>query len=290
MKINKDETHAFIKSSKLIRQQLGVKEADVLATLIYKQNHWGKQGKLTTKGSLGYFFISHQDIKAETCFNTSVIAKCIKNLEEKGFVLKIRQGLNKPNLYYVNMKCIKTFLAKETPKFKKWQEETRAGKHSRKPKDIRNIKKDVSRELNIDKQEVAETTTTKNKNTNNKKTKNKNLTNQASLVDKLEVESKLESLINDLRICYIESEQGIIIKEIFSVLCQLFKPFENFKMSDEDADFIHQLGNSEIQIYKIIYKIFENAEHIKEGKKTSRFGNLFVGIDKMIDNHNNAVL
>jgi hypothetical protein len=90
--------------------------------------------------------------------------------------------------------------------------------------------------------------------------------------------------------CDIESEQGVIIKEIFSVLCQFFKPFENFKMSDEDADFIHQLGNSEIQIYKIIYKIFENAQHIEEGRKASRFGNLFVGIDKMIENHNNAVL
>jgi hypothetical protein len=110
------------------------------------------------------------------------------------------------------------------------------------------------------------------------------------LVDKPEVESKLESLINDLKESHIELEQEVIIKEIFSVLCQFFKPFEKFKMSLGDADLIFQLGNSEIHIFKIIDKIFENMEHIKEGRKTSRFGNLFVGIDKMIDNHNKAVL
>jgi biotin operon repressor len=281
---------SFIRSSKIIRHVLGPKSADVLATLTYKQDYWKKEGKLTRKKGADYFFISHQDITAETCFSASVIAKCIKELKIKGFVLTIRQGLNKPNLYCVNKKSIETFLDNESPKFKKWQEEIRAEKHSRKPKDSRNIKNDVSRVLNSDAQEVEKISTTKNKNTKNKKTKNKNFTNQASLVDRPEVESKLESLINDLRECYIESEQGVIIKQIFSVLCQFFKPFEKFEMSVEDADLIFQLGNSEIYIDKIIYKIFENIEHIKEGRKTSRFGNLFIGIDKMIDNHNKAVL
>ena len=110
------------------------------------------------------------------------------------------------------------------------------------------------------------------------------------MVDSSGAEQKLESLINDLRECHIGSEQEVIIKEIFSILCQFFKPFENFEMSAEDAEFIYQLGNSEIQILKIIDKIFENIEHIKEGRKTSRFGNLFVGIDKMIANHENLCL
>jgi biotin operon repressor len=287
--LNKSSDY-FIRSSKIIRHVLGPKSADVLATLTYKQDYWKKEGKLTRKKGADYFFISHQDITAETCFSASVIAKCIKELKIKGFVLIIRQGLNKPNLYCVNKKSIETFLDNESPKFKKWQEEIRAGKHSRKPKDSRSIKKGVSRVLNIDAQEVEKISTTKNKSTKNKKTKNKNFTNQASLADSSEVEWKLESLINDLRECHIEQKQGVIIKEIFSVLCQFFKPFEKFEISAEDADFISQLGNSEIQIYKIIYKIFENIEHIKEGRKASRFGNLFVGIDKMIANYKNLYL
>ena len=269
---------------------LDPKSADVLATLTYKQDYWKKEGKLTRKKGLDYFFISYQDIKAETCFSVSVIAKCIKELKIKGFVLIIRQGFNKPNLYCVNKKSIEVFVDNERPKFKKWQKEVREGKHSGKSKENRNIKNEVSRVLNIDVQEVKKECATKNKNTKNKKTKNKNFTNQASLVDSSGAEQKLESLINDLRECHIGSEQEVIIKEIFSVLCQFFKPFENFEMSLGDADLIFQLGNSEIHIFKIIDKIFENMEHIKEGRKTSRFGNLFVGIDKMIDNHNKAVL
>jgi biotin operon repressor len=281
---------SFIKSSKIIRHGLGPKPADVLATLTYKQDYWKKKGKLTHKKGSDYFFISHQDITAETCFSASVIAKCIKELKIKGFVLTIRQGLSKPNLYCVNKKFIKEFVDNESPKFKKWQEKIRAGKHSRKPKENRNIKNDVSRVLSIDAQEVEKISTTKNKSTKNKKAKNKNFTNQASLVDSSEAESKLESLINDLRECHIESEQGFIVKEIFSVLCQFFKPFEKFEMSPGDADLIFQLGNSEIHIFKIIDKIFENMEHIKEERKTSRFGNLFVGIDKMTANHENLCL
>ncbi|MFT6843439.1 MAG: hypothetical protein ACJASR_002220 [Psychroserpens sp.] len=276
--------HEFIASSKVIRYKLDAKVADVLATLTYKQDYWKKEGKLIHRKGEDYFFISHQDITAETCLSASVIAKCIKELKIKGFVLTIRQGLNKPNLYCVNKKFIETFVDNETPNFKKWQEETRAGKYSRKPKESRIIKNDVSRVLKIDVQEVEKISTTKNKSTKNKKTKNKNLTNQASLVD------QLESLIDNLRECYNESKQGAIIKDIFDVLCQFFKPFENFEMSAEDAEFIYQLGNSEIQILKIIDKIFENIEHIKEGRKTNRFGNLFVGIDKMIANHENLCL
>ena len=288
--MSKKISESFIKSSKIIRHMLDPKSADVLATLTYKQDYWKKEGKLTRKKGLDYFFISYQDIKAETCFSVSVIAKCIKELKTRSFVLIIRQGFNKPNLYCVNKKSIEVFVDNERPKFKKWQKEVREGKHSGKSKENRNIKNEVSRVLNIDVQEVKKEYATKNKNTKNKKTKNKNFTNQASLVDSSGAEQKLESLINDLRECHIGSEQEVIIKEIFSILCQFFKPFENFEMSAEDAEFIYQLGNSEIQIYKIIDKIFENIEHINEGRKAIRFGNLFVGIDKMIANYKNLCL
>jgi hypothetical protein len=289
--------HEFIASSKVIRYKLDAKVADVLATLTYKQDYWKKEGKLIHRKGEDYFFISHQDITAETCLSASVIAKCIKELKIKGFVLTIRQGLNKPNLYCVNKKFIETFVDNETPNFKKWQEETREGKYSRKPKESRIIKKDVSGVLNIDEQEVEKIGTTKNKNTKNKKTKNKNLTNQASLVSEihlgpmleLEKEIELEKVISDLR-SDDDSDINERVKFLFKFLCSLVPSFKGFSMSNDDRELLLTILQSEIHDYKLASKIISNTTDIVIRRKESRFGNLFVGIDKMIANHENLCL
>jgi predicted RNA-binding protein with PIN domain len=287
-KMSNKNQNSFIASDRVIRYKLNPKAADILAVLIYKHGYWKGEDELIKKEGREYFFISLNDLIAETRFSKNVIAKNIKLLRQAGLVYSIQQGLGRPNLYSINQEVIDSYIERYRGELKKWQKKIREN-----PITLSSKGKCINGTSGVTKKSVQEfkkECTTKNKNTKNKKTKNKNFTNQASLADSSEVESKLESLINDLRECHNDPKQGVIMKEIFSVLCQFFKPFENFKMSAEDAEFIYQLGNSEIQIYKIIYKIFENIEHIKEGRKASRFGNLFVGIDKMIDNHNKAVL
>ena len=71
------------------------------------------------------------------------------------------------------------------------------------------------------------------------------------------------------------------VREYYKWIVMLEEDFDNFFDLKKDID-----GDE----YKIIDKIFENIEHINEGRKAIRFGNLFVGIDKMIANYKNLCL
>jgi DNA-binding MarR family transcriptional regulator len=277
----------FIMSEKVIRHGLDPKTADVLATLIYKQDYWAKKRKVSEWKGKEYFFISLNDIEAETCYSNSIVAKCIKKLVVEGLVFKKRQGLNQPNLYSVDKSAVKTFKKSKITSFNKWQKAVRARSSSKKIDTERNIKNEESRNLNLAEQEVPKKSTTNNKNNNNKNTNN--LTNRASSESEFDLEFKFENSIENLR----NSEEELKnedLNSIFEFLVMLVPKFQNFKMSDSDKDLIIQMIESDLEPFNLFFKLCQNAEHIKRNEKEARFGNLFVGVSNMIGNYNNAVL
>jgi DNA-binding transcriptional regulator GbsR (MarR family) len=277
----------FIMSEKVIRHGLDPKTADVLATLIYKQKYWKKKGELSKWKEKECFFISLDDIEAETCYSNSIVAKCIKKLVAEGLVFKKRQGLNKPNLYSVDKTAVKAFKKSKITSFNKWQKAVRARSSSKKKDTERNIKNEESGILNLAEQEASKLSTTNNKNTNNKNTNN--LTNRASSESEFELRKLFESLIEKFR--YSEEElKKADLNSIFELLVKLVPAFQYFKMSESDKDLIIQMIESDLEPFNLFFKLYQNAEHIKRNEKEARFGNLFVGVSNMIGNYNNAVL
>ena len=89
---------SFIASNKVIRHELGVTAADILAELNSKYTYWDNTNQLQNRDGALYFFTSLNDLRSETGYSKNVISKHIKILKKHGLVKSIRQGLNKPNL------------------------------------------------------------------------------------------------------------------------------------------------------------------------------------------------
>lgn len=270
--------NSFIKSDKVIRYKLGAKTADVLATLLYKHNYWRSKGKLVRKGVKECFFVSLNDLTAETTFSVSVIRSCINKLKKEGLLYSIRQGLNKPNLYTVDEQSVELYIERYRVELKNWQLKIIDSSLHQGIK--RMDQNDASIKVKNNYQELKKESATNNKSTNNKSTNN--VTNQASLGKEIDLEYQLEKEILNLR-SFDETESQV--KSLFFFLCNLVPSFNGFKMSDSDRDLILKLTDSEIQEYKLASKIFSNASAINEGGKESRFGNLFVGVEEMITNY-----
>jgi hypothetical protein len=288
--------HEFIASSKVIRYKLDAKAADVLATLRYKHQYWKNEGRLIdSKGRKG-FYISVNNIKEETCFGKDVIQKRIKLLKKEGLIDFRRQGLTKSNIYYIDENKIDKYIEDHKEEYKRWRSSIRETKGVVSPKDTLKDENTTSRKGNSSLLEYDETVTTKNKNTKNKSIKN-TFTNQASLVSEihlgpmleLEKEIELEKVISDLR-SDDDSDINERVKFLFKFLCSLVPSFKGFSMSNDDRELLLTILQSEIHDYKLASKIISNTTDIVIRRKESRFGNLFVGINKMIANHENLCL
>ena len=276
--MSKKDKNSFIASDKVVRFKLGPQAADVLAVLIYKYGYWMSTERMVIRNGKKYFFISLNDLIAESSYSKSVIAKNIKLLKKEGLVLTIQQGLNKPNLYSLDMGVVESYINKYKVKLKEWQVSIR--ENSLTSINRRKCNNDTSGILKIEDQESKKTTATKNKNTKNKNTENK-ITNQASLVE----ENDLEKMINSLRSCTDDLVKESITNEVYHHLINIVPQLKGFAMSNQDKALILQVCDSEIDAWKIVDKILHNAEYIKVGKKESRFGNLFVGVREIITNY-----
>jgi biotin operon repressor len=274
---------SFIASNRVVRLKLGVKAADILAVLIYKYKYWKSEEKLGSLNYKGSFYISLNELRAETMFTRNVIAKSINLLKEAGLVYTIQQGLNKPNRYIIDEEVIDRYIKKYTGELEQWQLNVRdnGGYSSNK----RKCENSTSRITKKNTQDVIKEDTTKNKNTKNKNTENKNLTNRASSEKPIDVESDLETKINSLR----QGNDKAVIS-LFNFLCSLVTSFKVFKMSDDDEKLILKIVESEIPEYKLSDKIISNASDITEGRKEARFGNLFVGVTEMVGNYDKALV
>jgi len=131
--------------------------------------------------------------------------------------------------------------------------------------------------------DMEESATTKNKITNNKTTKT--FTNRINAGtesdDWYDYANELEEKIDTFRHCYDETDRYDCIKDIHKFLCNIVSKFKGFTMSEKDKALIAQTEYDGIFSYKIADKIISNAKAIIDGRKESRFGNLFVGIKQM---------
>ena len=272
--------NSFIASKRVLRYKLGVKAADILAVLIFKYNYWKSLGKLNSQNQKGTFFISLNDLRAETMYSTKLISEAIKALKEAGLVYTIRQGLNKPNRYLIDEEVIDNYIKEHTGELEQWQQNIRDHTGNK-----RISQKSTSGTTKKGTQDVIKEDTTKNKNTKNRITKNKNLTNRASSEKPIDLESDLETKINNLR----QGDDKAVIS-LFNFLCSLVNSFGTFKMSDDDEKLILKIVESEIPEYKLSDKIISNTSDITKGRKEARFGNLFVGVSEMVANYNEAIV
>jgi len=277
---------SFIASDRVIRHKLGVKAADVLAVLIYKYNYWKSLGKLNSQSQKGTFFISLNDLRAETMYSTKLISDAINVLKEAGLVYTIRQGLNKPNRYLIDEEVIDNYIKEHTGELEQWQRNIRdnGGASSNK----RKCEKGTSRTTKKVIHEVTKEDATKNKNTKNKNTENKNFTYRASSVKAIYLESDLESDLEE-KIYSLRLSDDKDVIPLFNLLCSLVPSFKVFKMSDDDEKLILKIVESEILEYKVSDRIISNAIDITEGRKEARFGNLFVGVTEMVTNYDKAL-
>ena len=279
----KSTNDTFIKSNKIIRFKLGVKEADILATLKYKYEYWKSRNETTKKKGYDCFFISREDIKAETTYGLDTITKAIKKLVNKGLVTKIQQGLNKPNLYSINESEITKFLEDHQAEYDKWRKSIFSKQSSEAIKNTGTTEYSVSRNCKNTLQETEKLHTTKNKNTYNRNTKNSFTDHLASSVETKPSEDFLEEQIQEFK-DRMESNDQNVTSDFFSLLCNLVPQFRHFSMSEKDEDLITMVLESKMYLSKISSKLWNNAEKINNGIKKAEFRNLFTGLKKMNEN------
>ena len=274
--------HDFIASSKVIRHKLDPKAADVLAVLLYKYQYWSQEGKLINDNVRSGFHISVDDIREETCFGKSAIQSSIKLLKENGLIDYKRQGLTKPNIYFIDEVKINKYIKDHEAEYKKWRLNIRDKKVVVLPMDRLKDENQPSRRDKTGVQEVEESATTKNKNTNNKKIKTlTNPINGEKEKDLIQYSVMLEELIDELRSTSNLHEKNKAINDIYNFLINIIPEFRQYKISKKDTELIAQMSIIGPSGSSVAERIFRNIRAILNGKKESRFGNLFVGIGEM---------
>ena len=278
--------YAFIASPKVIRHKLGRNTADVLAVLIYKNRYWKLEEKLFEfKGDYG-FHISMSDIEEETCIKCHTIKKSLAILKKENLVKSKQQGLGKPNFYSIDEKLIDKYIEDNNDDYEDWRLKVRAQNKLGTPIDSKKELKQLSRMDSDNFQEGTQTTTTKNKITKNKITKN--FTNRINAdrenFDLSNYTDKLEKLIDDIKGANDDEERKLCNMELFDFLCKIIPRFKKFNISEQDIELINAISSYDIYSFHIADKILSNAQAILDGKKPSRFGNLFIGLDEINGN------
>jgi len=272
----------FIALSKVVNHKVGMSAAAVLATMIYKYKYWENKEELTTKGNLKGFYISHSDLKEETCLGLSQIKKAIKELKEENLIRIKRQGQGKPNLYGLDETNINQYIEDNEEDYNNWRLKIREENSSETLINSLIGENRPSRESKIDLLDSSKSTTTKNKSTKNKKLKTN--TNRINAVSEIGVsEEDLMTKISELQESKLE-DRPVLYKEFYRFLRDSVSMFENFKASDSDFELIESLIDSPCESHFIANKIKENARSIMDKRKDCRFGNLFVGIQEMSEN------
>src|SRR5690606_26603115 len=135
----------FVRSSKVIRYKINPQAADVLAVLIYKHNYWKTEGKLYNYKGKDGFYISYSNLMEETCYSENIIKKTVKKLKTAGLLQTVRQGLNKPNVYYIDEQIIFDYIKKHEKEYDNWRKEIRSLKPAPNTVNTGKVENDISR-------------------------------------------------------------------------------------------------------------------------------------------------
>ncbi len=272
--------YEFIASSKVIRYKMKPQAADVLATLIYKQEYWESEDKMTNYNGVKYFYVSHSDIEEETCLGKQVIKRAMKTLINEGLIDSKRQGLGKPNLYYVNTPKVEAYIKNHEAEYKAWRLKIR--EQNKATPFISSLigENDTSGSIKLTSLEVSKSPTTKNKNT-----KNKTTNNTTNRINAVELEIDLYDYVDELTEAVLALQEADPNdtenhSKLFDLLVKLVPAFKSFEESSRDSTLIDKIRAYTNDPNDIAFKILSNAKAIKEGSKPDRFGNLFVGLEE----------
>ena len=272
--------HEFIASSKVIRYKMNTNTADVLATLIYKQDYWKSNAELVNHKGIKYFYISHSDIKEETCLGIQVIKRALKTLINEGLISSKRQGLGKPNLYYVNTPKVEAYIKNHEAEYKAWRLKIREQNKATPLIPSLIGENDTSGSIKLTSLEVSKSPTTKNKSTNNKITNNN--TNRINAVegeiDLFDNVDELTDAITNLKDDTSDEQESH--STLFDLLIKLLPASSSFRESTMDSILIDRICEYSLDANDIAFKILSNAKSINASKKDARFGNLFVGLEE----------
>lgn len=273
--------YEFIASSKVLRHVINIPAADILATLIYKQQYWESEERLIEyKGDKG-FYISNADIMEETCFKIHTIKRCLKILKDEGLIISKQRGLGKPNFYKLDLDKIDEYIEDNKDAYDAWRLKVREENIAVMPVNSKKELKQLSRSNSGNFQEVTQTTTTKNKISKNKTTNN--ITNHINVDDDFDYVDELEELISDLQSAdYDDNEDEK--NDIYNYLKNLIPQFKDYNPSEKDFELISELADGSFDSSMLAYKICTNCRAILAGSKEPRFGYLFVGIKEIMIN------
>jgi len=278
--MKKGKEDAFIASSKVIIFKLGHNVAAVLGTLMYKKKYWKEQNGLIKFKGHDCFYLSYLDIELDSFLKKGVISSAINTLATNGLIKVFRQGLGKPNCYYVDESVILAYKKKHYEAYKAWRVKKRANNKAVTPVVVKKAEIDTSGSANSEDLEVLNEDTTNNKNTKNKNTK-KN-TNYASAEEDVfsGYEEELTALLESVNE-HDDLERAEGIKAISEYLLKLVPGFKGFTISNKDQELINEIIDYKLYPFHIAQKIISNAQSIKAGVKECRFGNLFVGLQEI---------
>jgi len=314
-KIEQTFEKGFNRSSKIMEHIIGIDEARLLNTLIYKHNYWVDEDRMVKLKEGDAFWITIPNLQGETNLKPFTIKKAIKELEKLNLIEVYKRGIPSKNHYILNKKAILEFDDKHIAKYESWLDELyikasedrsrfTAQENNISDDDINLFDKIDSAALIIpqlaEKSPTGElvfsplvseySTVTNNKNTNNKITNN--FTNRINAVVSVsniyDYNNELTNVIEDL--LDENSDYSDSHSRLFDFLIKLVPEFEYFSESTEDSSLIERIRSYSIEPDDISFKILSNAKAILDGNKPVRFGNLFVGLEEMSTNYYEKVL
>ncbi|MGJ5642889.1 hypothetical protein [Formosa sp. S-31] len=285
--LNDEISYDFIASSKVIRYKLDPASADILATLMYKFKYWRNEDKLKEyKGEKG-FYISHDDLEKETSYSKNIIQNRIKKLKQEKLINVKRQGLNKPNIYFLDLDNIARYINKHEGSYKNYLKDTGGENSSKKPVVPKIGENQLSGSQKKRIQENKKVANTKNKNTKNKKTYSPVCHMDVEKIKDIdEKEDELSDLLESI-VGYDDDELEDRIKIVAEFLLKLVPGFKGIKLEAKDYEAIRDFAKYRLYCWDISSKIIENAKRIVKNKYTSSFSNLFIGLKQFNENVEN---
>jgi len=296
--ITQGNLKGFNRSSKIMEHKIGINEARLLNTLIYKHNYWAGRKELVEINGGEAFYITIPNLQVETNLGRKTIQRCLDKLKKSGLIKIHLKGIPAQNYYVLNKEAIEGFDEKYESEYEDWAkrindyaESDRArfdnGKGNKQENGLVSLMESKigqivpTGEVKMTDLDGTELLVTKNKNTKNKKLRTS--TNHINVVEK--IFDQLEGLTEAI-ICLREpiDDMGESHQSLFLVIKDLVPRFEKFNESTDDSILIDRISDYSLDPGEIAFKIVKNAVDIVEGKQDPRFGNLFVGLNEMNTN------
>ena len=286
--------------------KLGINEARLLSMLCYKHNYFHEVKEFKNINGKPAFWITIPNIQAETNIKPYAISKAIKKLEKQKLIEVHKIGIPAKNHFIVNGEAINKFEKDHCEAYESWIAEINHKAQNDRdrfdalietfpPKDYENeVENGAVSHIESQSRENSTTSDAKTQPlvseystvTNNKQTNNKIIKINTNLTSEGEEDSFIDEELTELisSFIYDNDDQGMVHERVFLFLKSLVPGLSNFRESHIDSIMIDRISEYSLDPNVIALKILSNAKAIEQGKKSNRFGDLFVGLEEMNTN------